>query len=413
MTRKRLLYVTPALPPTRVPEADHGLYQCLHMAEAGLEVHVLTKSGQGIDTHPSITVHDVVHDWSWRELRTLVALVRRVRPHALMISFLGSLYGYRALPTALPLVLRLLRPRATCLVQFANLGQGLGLRGIVRPFLFRTLGRFRYGSLLVTPDVLVALSEEHRARIGTLAPSMAGRTHVVPVSSQVEPVADAAAARARGRARLDLADDDVLVTFFGRLYPDKGIEQLVEAVATVRLSRPQVRLVLVGGFLDTSPLFGSRGSYQRELAATIERLGATDLIRFSGEFSWDGAEASEYLFASDIAVLPLGPGIHLYNSSLAAICAHGVPVIGTRGERVDPPLRHRDTVYFIDDGAPDTIAAALHAVLDDPALRETLAAGSRRLGREQFDGKVSTHRLIELMRLDDLPACAPTHDHQR
>lgn len=399
MQCKRVLYITAALPPTRVPEADHALHQCLRMASLGVDVHVLTRKGQGLQRHPTLTIHEVADSWSWRELPRVVSLIRRVRPDAMMIYFLGSLYGYRPMPTLLPVILRILHPRARVVAQFAAFGQGRGLRGRVRPFLFRKLGRLKYGSLLVVPDAIVIMSEEHRVRLSALAPAMLPKAHVIPCSSQIEPALDAASARAAGRRRLRLRDDEFAVTFFGRLYPGKGIEQLIEAIALLRQDWPNIRLLLVGGFLDHRVQFNVTASYEEDLTATIERLGISDIVRRTGEFSWDGEEASEYLLASDVAALPLPRGIHLYNSSLAAVCSHGIPVIGTRTATVDPALQHRETVLFIDDSQPHHIADALSALLRDETLRATLATGSRRLGVEQFDWRNSTQRLVGLMHL--------------
>lgn len=400
MGYERLLYITAALPPTRVPEADHTLYQCLRMAESGVEVHVLTRAGQNVERHSSLTIHEDVTSWSWRELPTLVTLIRRIRPDAVMISFLGSLYGYRTMPTMIPLVVRLLAPSTKVLVQFANLGQGIGIRSRVQRFLFRRLGKFKYGSLLVAPHAVVALSEEQRTRMRTLAPSMSRRTTVIPCSSQIDPLPDRRNARTEGRRKLGVTDGDTLVTFFGRLYPQKGIEQLIEAVADLRQTRPELQLALVGGFLSAGTVHSVEESYEAQLKSVIEKAGATDFVRFSGEFSWDGSDASQYLFASDIAVLPFATGIHLHNSSLAAVCVHGVPVTGTRAEVSDPALQHEDTVYFLDGSSPADIAKALDVVLSDVVLRQRLAAGSQRLGTDKFDGRVSTSRILDLLGLD-------------
>jgi glycosyltransferase involved in cell wall biosynthesis len=261
------------------------------------------------------------------------------------------------------------------------------------------LGRYRYGSLLVSPDVFVVLGEDHRQRIRALAPSVAAQTHIIPPCAHIPIARDRSAARCAGRRRLGIADHEILVTLFGRLYPGKGIEQLIEAVASLRPGFPNLRVGLIGGLLEPKLYFHASESYKEELHACIRRHGMTEFVRFSGEYHWNSLEASEYLYATDVAALPLGPGIHLYNSSLAALCTHGVPVIGTRGAVVDPALRHKENVYFISDSGPATIAAALTEVLQDEGLRRKLSEGSEGLAQEYFDSRRAAARLSDLMRL--------------
>jgi polysaccharide biosynthesis protein PslF len=299
----------------------------------------------------------------------------------------------------IPLMAKLLSRQTPFLVQFANIGEGGGLRDGLRRFLFRKLGRYRYGSLMVSPDVFVALSEDHRRRILALMPSAESRTHIIPCCPQMPMASDRSTARRAGRRRLDIADQEILVTFFGRLYPQKGIEQLIEALASLLPTRPNLRLALIGGFLDPQLFFNTTASYEEDLHACIRRHGVANFVRFSGEFSWNGPEASEYLYATDVAVLPLGRGIHLYNGSLAALCAHGAPVIGTRGTVVDSALKHRENVYFISNPEPPTIATALREVLDDQNLQCALRAGSKLLADEYFNWRKSIARLSELLDL--------------
>jgi len=397
---KRLLYVAAVLPPTRVPEADHVQYQCVHFARQGIDVHVVTRKGQDVRPCPGVTVHELMDTWSWSELPRLVHLLRTLRPDAVMMSFLGSLYQYRTMPTLIPLLSKLVRPGAPFVVQFANLGQGGGLKGPLKRFLFRALKRFRYGSLLVTPDVFIALSEDHRQKMLALAPSIEKQIHIIPCCPQMPIATDPGAAREAGRARLGIGPDDILVSFFGRLYPGKGIEPLIEAVAGLRKEFPQLRLGLIGGFLDQKIFFNMTDSYEHELRACVERHGMTPYVVYSGEYEWDGPDVSTYLFASDIAALPLGPGVHLYNSSFAAICAHGVATVGTKGKVVDAVLRHDENIHFIPDAKTETISQGLRAVLENPGLRRKLGEGAAALAEDQFSWELSITRLARLMRLD-------------
>ena len=61
-----------------------------------------------------------------------------------------------------------------------------------------------------------------------------------------------AASKAALRRELGLADDELVVGYVGRLVAEKGVPELLEAMATVRARVPRVRLLLVGP-IDEEP----------------------------------------------------------------------------------------------------------------------------------------------------------------
>lgn len=93
------------------------------------------------------------------------------------------------------------------------------------------------------------------------------------------------------RARLDLPLDRPIVLCVRRLVARMGFEELIKAMAQVRLTRPDVML-----------LIGGRGYLEDELKALVQEQGLCDSIRFLG-FIPD-ADLSTYYAAADLFVLP-------------------------------------------------------------------------------------------------------------
>lgn len=95
----------------------------------------------------------------------------------------------------------------------------------------------------------------------------------------------------RGEARraLDLPADAEVVTYVGRLVPEKGLRELLLAAGQLRAARPRLQLVLVG-----------EGPMHAELAALA---AAGDLpVRFAG--TRPPAEVARWMCASDLVTLP-------------------------------------------------------------------------------------------------------------
>ena len=397
---KRVLYVTAVFPPAGVPEADHSLHQCLHLARRGYDVHVLTTVQPDVADPESLTVHAIMKDWSWRELPKLWRVLRSVKPHVTMLFFLGTLFHYSTMITFLPLFAKLARPGCRCIAQFSSFGAGGPASSHVRRLVFRLLGPLRYGSLLVATDRFVVLGELHGQMLAKMHPRAGDRAQLIPPPPLLPMADDPGEARARGRERLGVAGDDFLVAFFGRMYPGKGIEQMVEAVRRLADEWPQLRLALIGGFLSSEHYWNTSTNYAQELRESVERAGLGDRVVWSGEYAWDSTEGSDYLFASDLVVLPLKVGVHLNNSSFAAVCAHGLPAVVTAGEIVESPLRHGENVFLIEEQDPNLISGAIREIGRDEELRRRLQEGSCALAGEWFDWDRATDRLTELFELE-------------
>lgn len=118
--------------------------------------------------------------------------------------------------------------------------------------------------------------------------------------------------RAGARRALDLPADAEVVTYVGRLVPEKGLRELLIAAGQLRASRPRLQLVLVG-----------EGPMHAELAALA---AAGDLpVRFAG--TRPPAEVARWMCASDLVTLPSYSEGH--PNVLVEALACGRPVVAT------------------------------------------------------------------------------------
>ena len=146
--------------------------------------------------------------------------------------------------------------------------------------------------------------------------------------------------------------------FVGRLTRQKALGVAIEAVARV----PAAKLVVVGDGPERAEL--------ERLAAASE--GASR-VRFLGLRTRDetlrivaGAEAG--LLSSDWENLP--------HSAVEALSV-GVPVVSTAVGGVPEVVTDGENGLLVPPGDPEALAAAIRRILDEPGLRDRLAAAAK------------------------------------
>lgn len=169
------------------------------------------------------------------------------------------------------------------------------------------------------------------------------------------------------RTDLGLADDTVLFGIVSRLAPDKGQDTYLEAAAMVAHENPNVHFTLVGD----DKIFSDNADYVPRLKSMSESLGIKDRVTFLG-YRHDMPDVYRTL---DVVVDAAWR--EAFGMVVIEPMACGKVVIGTDAGGIPE---------IIDDGvngllfAPrnaKALAAAMHRIADDAALRETLGRNAR------------------------------------
>jgi glycosyltransferase involved in cell wall biosynthesis len=227
-------------------------------------------------------------------------------------------------------------------------------------------------------DWLVTCTRANRDHLAALAP--AGRVELVyhgvdlarfPAQRMVHSAADGSDPR-----------HPVTILSVARLVEKKGTDVLLEALA--RLPKAlHWRLVHVGG-----------GPLKRRLQKRAQRLGLTDRIAWRGALAQDELLA-EYrkadLFALASRIARDGDRDGLPNV-LGEAQSQGLACVATRVSAI-PELIRDDTGVLVPEADTVAFAAALQALITDPARRRTLGdAGQARL-RSGFSLEANFERL--------------------
>jgi glycosyltransferase involved in cell wall biosynthesis len=158
------------------------------------------------------------------------------------------------------------------------------------------------------------------------------------------------------------------VLFLGNLSERKGVSDLLKALALPALRSSPPEVTLAGG--------GDVAAYQ----AKARELGIDSFVHFEG---WvDQPKVAQLMACSDVLVLPS------YDEGLPLVIlealANGVAVVCTPVGEIDSVLTDGVNALFVEPGNVQGIADALHKVLREPALMQTLARNGRTLYEQQF-----------------------------
>lgn len=398
----RVLVISAAFPPMRVGEADHAFHLCRYLADRKLDVHVLTTQTTGVASDPHIKVYPIMRNWSWSDLPRLAIFLRHCAPDAVLLIYLGMTYNYHPMITFLPTISKILLPKVPFVTQFEN---AYGTRPHRTSLVSRALrkgiagwarGRnvdYKFGTLLRDSDRIILLSDHHRAMLADRFPGVNKKSLLNPIPPLINMCSEGnGAARQRGREALGVRADEFLVVYFGRIYPNKGIDSLLKAVQLVIRHKSLFRVAMVGGSLEFQ--FPGRPMYEQEIHDLSKQLGIEDKLIWIGEYAWDSDVASTYLHAADLCVLPFDSGVMLSRSTFAAAAAHGLPIITTQGAMLEQPFVHKENVFLCPPKNPEVMAAAIETLMENCDLSQRLRLGALRLAEEWFSWERAIDRTI-------------------
>ncbi len=281
--------------------------------------------------------------YSAQQLRTLRGL-RLDLVHTHSPFLLGGVGLWVARSLRLPVVFTY----HTLYAEYAHYAPVLG--GLTRPLIitYTTAYCNRCDVVLASVPVLADLLRQYGVRV---------RIEVIP-SVGVEAAELERGSPGATRARFGLPASAPLLVFVGRLAQEKGIALLLEAVAALP---PDVWLLLLGD-----------GPERKALEARAGQLGIAPRVVFGGD--QEHARVVEALFACDLFVFP--SRTETLGLAVLEAMAAGRAVVAARSQVLAGIVRDGET-GLLAAAEPGALAAAIGALLGDPARRAAMAARGR------------------------------------
>lgn len=164
------------------------------------------------------------------------------------------------------------------------------------------------------------------------------------------------------RQQYELNEKDFVVSYAGRLSPEKGIKYLLESCARLTEWGVPVKTVLLG-----------EGPQRGELEAFADERG----IRHSTVFAGFQADIEAWLPAADVFVLPsLTEGTPI---ALLEAMSLGIPVIASRVGGVPDVVSHGVHGFLCEAGNSQELARLLKIMYEMPFRRKEMSAEAAKL----------------------------------
>jgi len=227
-----------------------------------------------------------------------------------------------------------------------------------------TMRRLTDGAVVTTPaarDTLVRVFGFPEARIMLLEPGLDLDRYASPLS------------RDAARAALGLAASDTVIGLVTRIRAARRLDLALAALARLATGRPGLKLLIVGR--------GGPGAVREVIEQPAEALGIRDRVVLAG-YRRDGELAAAYK-AMDLLVYPC-PGTDPSCRTVREALAAGVPVAGCAVGGVPNWIREGED-GLLADSTPDSLAAAIARLADDPLFRASLSRGAAASARRRFD----------------------------
>ena len=376
-TNLQVLFLTGEYPPMQGGIADYTARLARHLRPLGVDSAVLTgrkyPPGDGRSVRvEGVPVYPVLSGWGWRCWSEIGRFLDARSPHVLHIQYQAAAFDLKGWVNLLPWALRRRRRRPALVVTFHDLRI---------PYLFPKAGRLRRLAVLALArysDAVICTNAEDAATLRRFP----WGTHIaeIPLGNNVPVAPPAGYDRRAWRARLGLSDDSLALAYFGFLNRSKGGEDLIAVLDALVRRGVDAHLLMIGGDVgDSDP---TNAGYAARVRRQIAVRGLSPRIHFTGYV--DLPDVSAHLLAADAAVMPYRDGVSFRRTTLIAILRHGLPVISTTPSTPLPQIVAGENMLLAPPGDVESLAGAVLRVANDPALRQTLSAGARRLGM-RFD----------------------------
>jgi len=371
----RILILTRNFPPRLCGVGD---YAC-RMAE------VLSAAGDfvGVLTEPVGAMRNVPFGLSelplrgWRDLKPVLREIAAAAPDRVQLEYSGYAWGRWGVAWWLNALLFALRRRKIPV----HIGlHETAIRMRQHPLQIPVaLAQWAHIALMMAAAETVELNMPSRVKLlGRVFPWWRAKLRYRPNSSTIPVVATDEADRVALRRERGVASGEAVVATFGMFHTAKHYEALIGAVARLAGTR-KVKLWMLGDVAMAVP------EYVARLKRMAREGGIEEQVWWPGRL--EAADVSRALQAANVFVLPQPDGHLTRSSAFMAAAAHGLPVVAVRNpaERDQVEFTHGENVWLVERSAPEEIAAAVAALLADPAAAGRMGGALRRLYAERFD----------------------------
>lgn len=160
------------------------------------------------------------------------------------------------------------------------------------------------------------------------------------------------------RQNFGFTDEDIILTYMGRLGVEKNLPFLLRSFAGIANTYENVNLLVIGG-----------GSEQENLEERVRLMGLANRVQFTGMVPYNDLPA--YMASADAFVTASISEVHPL--SVIEALASGLPVVGIRSPGIADTIEDGVTGYLAQEEDLAAFTAKLSRIVTDTENREKMA----------------------------------------
>lgn len=243
------------------------------------------------------------------------------------------------------------------------------------------------GPIYRCSDRLIVHSTANKRRLVEIYPELVDKTDVIPHGVWVPAKRYS---KEEARSRLGFPVNRQVILFFGVIRRDKGLELLLEAVATLcrTYSDGIPPLLVVVGSLPVNESF-------EPYSHRITELGIEEYVCAKIGFVPD-EEVALYFCASDVVALPYTEQFQAQSGVLMLAYGYGVPVVVTDVGSLGETVREDGTGIVLTRRDAIALANALCSILEDPDTRARATRNMLNLSAKKYSWHAVANKTAEV-----------------
>ena len=164
------------------------------------------------------------------------------------------------------------------------------------------------------------------------------------------------------RQQLGFDEDDILLTYMGRVGPEKNLPFLLRAFSGIAKTYDNVNLLVLGD-----------GPERENLEDRVKVMGMTDRVKFTGMIPYP--ELPAYMATADAFVTASVTEVHPL--SVIEALASGLPVVGIQSPGVGDTVEDGVTGYLAPEEDLAVFTAKLSRIITDHETRQKMGAKAK------------------------------------
>ena len=325
--------------------------------------------------HPAVEGHqDLSSDVNHYEYIDTTSLIARIRKRIHGLTHRNTYYHYSIDYFFQRALSRVKKQKFDCVIAANRPGYGLQLRETTDAKIVYLLGNDFLNdtvphakALYQAASLIVANSNFIKRRVQTCNPT---DTKCVTVYNGID-LTPFAIPPTITRTSLGYDKDDFILAFSGRLTPEKGIAELIEAMKLVK-DEPRIKLLVMGSS------FYDNGSNDNPFITELKRKAndVSDRIIFTGYVKH--ALMADYLRLADVAVIP-SVWEEPFGLTVVEGMAAGLPIITTnRGGIPELVTNENAIITEVTNEFPYHLAQAIRYLYEHPEVCRSMGEVSRK-----------------------------------